>query len=80
MFIPPETWLPATIYALARNATFSTNLDTKRCVHLERHGSDVTRLNTVRIRQNRHHAALGAQSTNIVYNFLHFNVKIFFFK
>ena len=43
MFIPPETWLPADNYALARNATFSTNLDTKRRVHLERHGSDVTR-------------------------------------
>ena len=28
MFIPPETWLPAANYALARNATFSTNLDT----------------------------------------------------
>ena len=29
MFIPHETWLPAAIYALARNATFSTNLDSK---------------------------------------------------
>ena len=33
-------------YALAHNATFSTNLDTKRRVYLERHGGDVTRVNT----------------------------------
>ena len=38
MFIAHETWLPAANYALARNATFSTNLDTKRRVYLERHG------------------------------------------
>ena len=42
MFIPHKTWLPAANYALARNATFSTNLDTKRRVYLERHGGDVT--------------------------------------
>ena len=48
MFIPPETWLPAANYALARNATFFTNLDTKRRVYLERHGGDVTRVNTAR--------------------------------
>ena len=53
MLIPPETFLPAANYALARNATFSTNLDTKRRVYLERHGGDVTRVNT----------ALGTQST-----------------
>ena len=46
MFIPHETWLPTANYALARNATFSTNLDTKHRVYLERHGSDVTRVNT----------------------------------
>ena len=64
MFIPHETWLPAANYALARNATFSTNLDTKRRVYLVRHGSDVTRVNTaLHTRQNRHHAALGTQST-----------------
>ena len=62
MFIPPETWLPAANYALARNATFSINLDTKRRVHLERHGSDVTRV-TLRTRHNRHHDTLGTQST-----------------
>ena len=45
MFILPEAWLPAANYALARNATFSTNLDTKRRVYLERHGGDVTRVN-----------------------------------
>ena len=46
MFIPPDTWLPAGNYALARNATFSTNFDTKRRVYLERHDGDVTRVNT----------------------------------
>ena len=46
MFIPPNTWVPAANYALARNETFSTNLDTKRRVYLERHGSDVTCVNT----------------------------------
>ena len=46
MLIPPDTWLPAAYYALAHNATFPTNLDTKRRVYLERHGSDVTRMNT----------------------------------
>ena len=34
MLIPPETWLPAANYALAHNATFSTNLGTKRRVYL----------------------------------------------
>ena len=63
MFIPPETWMPAANYALARNATFSTNLDTKRRVYLERHGGDVTRVNTLRTHHNRYHAALGTQST-----------------
>ena len=68
--MPPETWLPATNYVLARNATFSTNLDIKRRVHLERHGGDVTRVNTLgtlRTRHNRHHAALGTQFT-IIYS------------
>ena len=46
MFISPDTWLPTANYALARNATFSINLDTKRRVYLERHGGDVTRVNT----------------------------------
>ena len=58
--------LPAANYALARNATFSTNLDTKSRVYLKRHGSDVTCVNTalaLRTRHNRHHAALGTQST-----------------
>ena len=43
-----NTWLPAINYALACNATFSTNLDTNRHVYLERHGGDVTRVNTAR--------------------------------
>ena len=56
MFIPPastgkmsilsDIWLSAANYAHARNATFSTNLDIKRRVYLERHGGDVTRVNT----------------------------------
>ena len=41
MFIPPDTWLPAANYTLARNPTFSTNLDTKRRVYLKRHGGDL---------------------------------------
>ena len=40
MFIPPDNWLPAANYALARIVIFSTNLDTKRRVYLERHGGD----------------------------------------
>ena len=58
MFIPHETWVPAANYALARNATFSTTLDTKRHVHLERHGSDVTRVNTALATLGRVHFAL----------------------
>ena len=58
MFIPYETWLPAANYALARNATFSTNLDTKRRVYLKRHGSDVTRVNTALATLGRVHFAL----------------------
>ena len=54
MFIPPETWLPAVNYALARNATFSTNLDTK----LEWHGSNVTRVNTALATLGQVHFAL----------------------
>ena len=46
MFIPPDTWLSAANYAIARNATFSINLDTKSRVYLERNGGDVTRVNT----------------------------------
>ena len=46
LFIPPDALLPAANYALARNVTFSTNLETKRRVYLERHGGDVTRVNT----------------------------------
>ena len=38
-------------------------LDTKRLVYLERHGGDVSSVNTVRTRHNRHYAALGTQST-----------------
>ena len=41
MFIPPDTSLSVANYALARNANFSTNLDTKRRLYLERHGGDV---------------------------------------
>ena len=70
IFIPPDTQLSAANYALARNATFSTNLDTKRRVFLERHSGDVTRVNTLgalRTRHNRHHAAFGTQST-IIYS------------
>ena len=72
MFIPRGTWLPATNFALACNAIFSTNLDTKRRVYLERHGGDVTRVNTLgilRTRHNRHHAALGTEST-IIYIYI----------
>ena len=58
IFIPPEIWLPAANYALVRNATFSTNLDTKRRVLLERHGSDVTRVNTAFATLGRVHFAL----------------------
>ena len=57
-FIPPDTWLPAANYATARNATFSTNLDTKRRVYLERHGSDVTRVNTALDKLGRVHFTL----------------------
>ena len=56
--MPPETCLPAVNYALARNATFSTNLDTKRRVHLERYGGDVTRVNTALATLGRVHFAL----------------------
>ena len=63
MFIPPDTWLPAANYALAHNATFSTNLDTKRRVYLERHGG------------NRHDAALGTQSA-IPANDLYFYTSV----
>ena len=58
MFIPPETWLPAANYALAGNANFTTNLDTKRRVHLERYGSDVTRVNTALATLGRVHFTL----------------------
>ena len=51
------SWTP-TVFSIT-----NTNLDTKRRVHLERHGSDVTRVNTLRTRHNRHHAALGTQFT-----------------
>ena len=47
MFIPSDTSLPAVNYALARNATFSTNLDTKGRVYLERDGGDVTHVNAI---------------------------------
>ena len=72
MFIPPETWLPAANYALARNAIFSTNLDTKRRVHLERHGSDVTRVNTALAMLGRVHFALVTIATMppLVHNLL----------
>ena len=74
MFIPLETWLPAANYAFARNATFSTNLDTKRRVYLERHGGDVTRL-TLRTRHNRHHATIkGKQFEPFLVIFM--NVKL----
>ena len=72
MFIPHETWLPAANYALARNATFSTNLDTKRRVYLERHGSDVTRVNTTLAKLVRVHFALVTIATMppLVHNLL----------
>ena len=72
MFIPPETLLPAANYALARNATFSTNLDTKRRVYLERHGSDVTRVNTALATLGRVHFALATIATMppLVHNLL----------
>ena len=74
MFIPHETWLPAANYALARNATFSTNLDTKRRVYLERHGSDVTRVNTALATFGRVHFALVTIATMppLVHNLLFF--------
>ena len=40
------TYRPTLDYPLARNATFSTNLNTKSRVYLERHGGDVNRANT----------------------------------
>ena len=46
MFIPSYILLPAANYVLARITTFFTNLDTKRGVYLERHGVDVTRVDT----------------------------------
>ena len=72
LFIPHETWLPAANYALARNATFSTNLDTKRRVYLERHGSDVTRVNTALATLGRVHFALVTIATMppLVHNLL----------
>ena len=72
MFIPHETWLPAANYALARNATFSTNLDTKRRVYLERHGSDVTRVNTALATLGRVHFTLVTIATMppLVHNLL----------
>ena len=59
-------------YALARNATFSTNLDTKRHVHLERHGSDVTRVNIALATLGRVHFALVTIATMppLVHNLL----------
>ena len=58
MFMPPDTWLSAANYALVRNETFSTNLDTKRRVYLERHGGDVTRVNTALATLERVHFTL----------------------
>ena len=59
-------------YALARNATFSTNLDTKRRVYLERHGSDVTRVNTALAKLGRVHFTLVTIATMppLVHNLL----------
>ena len=61
-------------YAPARNATFSTNLDTKRRVYLERHGSDVTRVNTTLATLGRVHFALVTIATMppLVHNLLFF--------
>ena len=72
MFILHETWLPAANYALARNATFSTNLDAKRRVYLELHGSDVTRANTALATLERVHFTLVTIATipPLVHNLL----------
>ena len=74
MFIPPETCLPAANYALARNATFSTNLDTKRRVYLERYGGDMTRVNTALATLGRIHFTLVTIATMppLVHNLLLF--------
>ena len=57
---------------IARNATFSTNLDTKRRVYLERHGSGVTRLNTALATLGRIHFTLVTIATMppLVHNLL----------
>ena len=77
VFIPPASTskmfiLPAANYALARNATFSTNLDTKRLVYLERHCGDVTRVNTALATLGRLHFALVTIATMppLVHNLL----------
>ena len=50
--------MPVGNYGLARNVTFSTNLDTKRRVYLERHGGDVTHVNTALATLGQVHFAL----------------------
>ena len=57
---------------LARNATFSANLDTKRRVYFERHGGDVTCVNTALATLGRVHFALVTIATMppLVHNLL----------
>ena len=59
-------------YALARNATFPTNLDTKRRVYIEGHGGDVTGVNTALVTLGRVHFALVTivTMTPLVHNLL----------
>ena len=73
MFIPPDTWLPADNYALKRNATFSTNLVTNRRLYLERHGGDLTRVNTALATLGQVHFALVTIATMppLVHNLLY---------
>ena len=59
-------------YALARNATFSANLETKSRVYLGRHGGDVTRVSTALATLGLVHFALVAIATMppLVHNIL----------
>ena len=72
MLILPDTWLLVVNYALARNITFSINLNTKRRVYLERHGGDVTRVNTALATLGRVHFAFVTIATMppLVHNLL----------
>ena len=72
IFILPDTWLPTAHYALAFNATFSTNLDIKRRAYLEWHGGDVARVNTVLATLGWIHFALVTIATTppLVHNLL----------